>query len=120
MRLLDVVIGGEHRHQRVGVRGMAHVNGRQPNRHRGVQPHRLDQHALARGCRNLLADGGGLFRIRDRPDALGGNQRLQTRDGLLEHGVLANDVQKLFRSARAAARPEASASPSSQDYGVDR
>jgi len=42
---------------------MAHVNGRQPNRHRGVPAHRLNQHALARGRRNLLADGGSLFRI---------------------------------------------------------
>ena len=87
LRLFDVVIGGEHGHQRITARRMAHVNGGQPNRHCGIQPHRLDQHALARGCRNLHAHGGGLFRIRSRPDALSRNQRLQTRDGLLQHGV---------------------------------
>ena len=97
---------------------MAHVNGRQPNRHRGVQPHRFDQHAPARRCGNLFADGSGLLRIRDRPGALGWNQRLQTRDGLLQHGVLADDVQKLLRCARAAARPETSAATSCKDRGV--
>ena len=120
LRLLDVVISGEHCHQRVAACHMTQVNGREPHRHCGVPPQRLNQHAFTRGCGNLFAYGSGLFGSRDRPDALGGNQRLQTRDGLLEHGVLVDDVQKLLRRARAAARPETSAAAPCQDHRVNR
>src|SRR5260370_4204768 len=116
--LLDVMIGGKHRHQRVAARRMANMNGRQPNRYRGVHSHGLEQHALACRCRYLLADGHGLFDVCDRPDALGGNQRLQTRDRLLKHGVFANDVQQFLRRARAAALPEARSAPSREDHGM--
>ncbi len=97
---------------------MANMDSSQPNRHSSVQPHRLDQHALACRCRNLLADSRGLPRVRDRPDAFGGNQRFQTRHGLLEHRVLADDVQKLFWRARPAARPEPRSAPPGENHCV--
>src|SRR5439155_18015265 len=109
LRLLDVMVSWEHRHQRVAPRHMAHMNGRQADCHRSIHSHGLDQHALASSCGNLFADGRGLLRIRDRPDAFGGNQRLQTRGGLLQHGVLAEDVQQLLWCACAAPRPKACA-----------
>src|SRR5438034_7545480 len=50
--------------------------------------------------------------------SLGRNQWLQARDGLLQHGVPADNVQKLFWGARPAAWPEARPPPSGKNHCV--
>ena len=97
----------------------ARVNGGEPNRYRSIQTFRLDQHAFAGGHRNLLANGRGLVCVCHRPDAFGGDDRTQPRDGLLQHSFFANDIKKLLRRAHAAARPEPRPAPSRKNNGVD-
>ena len=46
------------------------------------------------------------------------NERAQASDGLLQHGVRADDIQELLGRAGAAAGPEAGAAASGENYGV--
>jgi hypothetical protein len=59
-----------------------------------------------------------LFDVGDRPDVVGADERAQASDGLLQHGVRADDIQELLGCARAAAGPEAGAAASGENYGV--
>ena len=115
----DEMVRGQNREQRVTAPSMARVNGGEPNRNCSIQTFRLDQYAFARSRRNLLANGRGLLRVGHRPNAFGGNERPQPRDGLLQHGLFADDVQKLLRRARAAPRPEPRPPPPRKNNGVD-
>src|SRR5580692_9328837 len=49
---------------------------------------------------------------------IGRNKRAQPSDGLLKHRIFADDIEKLFRRASAAARPEARAASSGENDGV--
>ncbi len=117
----DVVIGGQHGHQRVVF--LAHavvqqVRCGQADRGGGVSSRGFREDVRRRYARQLLAYSGGLFGVGDHPLARRRKQRREARGGLLQHGVAADDVQQLFRSSRAAARPETSAAASGKNYGV--
>src|ERR1700730_16993804 len=118
LRIRDVMIGGEYGQQCIAARGVANMQSGKGNRGGSVAADGHRQNSLTRGCRQLLSDLGSLLAIGDRPDALGGNQWPQTRDRLLQHGLLADDVEQLLGGARAAARPEACAASTRQDYRV--
>jgi hypothetical protein len=79
---------------------------------------RFGENVFTRGCRQLLTNGCGLFRVGDGPDALSGDNWLQARDGLLQHGVRTDDVEKLLGCTGATARPEAGSAASGEDYSV--
>jgi len=114
-RLRNVMIRGQNREQRIASRNMPRVNRGQPNRHRCIQPLRLDQHAFARSRRHLLSNGRRLLRVRHRPNALARNQREQPRGCLLQHGFFAHNVKQLLRRARPAPWPEPRSAPPGQN-----
>ncbi len=84
----------------------------------GAAADRLGEDVFAGGCWQVLANGCGLFRVGDGPDAFSRNKWFEARDGLLQHGVRADDIEQLLGRAGAAARPEASSAASGEDYSV--
>src|ERR1700675_2461122 len=66
----------------------------------------------------MFADRGRLFDVGDRPDVVGANERAEASDGLLEHGVRADDIEELLGRAGAAAGPEARAAASGENNCV--
>src|SRR5882757_2416382 len=114
------MVRGEDGHERVAFGGVADVNCSEGNGCGGVAADGFGENSLPGSGGQLSFECTGLFRVGDAPDAVGRNQRPKARDGLLEHRLLANNVQKLFRRACAAARPETRAAASSEDDGVDR
>src|ERR1700688_289864 len=81
-------------------------------------PDRFGENVSTGGWRQVLANGCRLFRVGDGPDTFSRDKRFQARDGLLQHGIGADDVEQLFGCAGAAAWPEASSAASGEDYSV--
>ena len=118
LRVFDEMVGGEDGHKGVALGGVADVNGSERDGDGGVAAEGFREDAFAGSGGDLLFDGDGLLEIGDGLDAVGRNEGAQAGDSLLEHGGGADDVEELLGSASAAARPEASATASSEDYGV--
>src|SRR5579859_215119 len=114
--LRDVVVCGQHGHQRVAFGRMTHVQRGKRDCCGRVSSDGLGENAFARRSRNLFFHRGGLFNVRDRPDAVGRNQRTQPRDRLLEHRVFAHNVEQLLRRSRTATRPKPRPAPSGQNH----
>ena len=115
----DVMVGGKNGEQSIAARGVAHVERGQCDGGGGVAADGFGEHATSRGSGQLLAYFGGLLGVGDRPDSFRRNEGPQTRDGLLQHGVFADDIEELLGRARAAARPEAGAAASGENDGVN-
>src|SRR6266853_3457878 len=119
--LRDVVIGGKHGHERVVLfahTAMQQVRGGKTDRRRGVSADRLGQDVRCGDARELPPYSGSLLGISDDPLARRRKEWCEARRSLLEHRVAANDVEQLFRRARAAARPEARTAASCKDDGM--
>src|SRR6202030_4523997 len=84
----------------------------------GAAADRFGENMFTRGCGQVLAKGCRLFRVGDGPYAVSRNKWFETGDGLLEHGVRADDVEQLLGCAGAATWPEASSAASGEDYSV--
>jgi hypothetical protein len=71
-----------------------------------VAPKRFSQYLRRRHPAKFATGCGGLFRVRHDPKISLRNDRLQPRNSFAQHSFVPSDVQKLFGSAHAAARPE--------------
>src|SRR5580692_945003 len=91
----------------------------QGDRRGGVATNGLGEHMFASGRRQLLLQRIGLLGVGDGPNVVRGYQRMKASDSLLKHRALANNVEKLLGSARAATRPEAGATSSGQNHGMN-
>src|SRR5438132_8785297 len=109
----------EDSHERVAFGGAADVNCSEGDGGGGVAADGFGENAFA-GCGGqLFLERGGLLSVGDAPDAVRRNERTKARDSLLEHRLLADNIQKLFGCACAAAWPETRAAASGEDHGVD-
>src|SRR5262249_61653448 len=112
------MVGGKNGHKRVAFGGVTNMDCRERDSGGGVAANGFGDDAFSGSCRQLFSKRRSLLSVGDSPDAVRRNQRTQTRDSLLEHGLLADDVEELLGRARAAARPEARAATTGEDYGV--
>jgi len=117
--LRDVVIGGEHSHQRVGICCVANVKGGESDGGGSVATEWFGENVFARRGWKLFLEGGGLFGVGHAPDAIGWDERAKASDGLLEHGLLAEDVEELLGRFGAASRPETSAAAPGKYHGMN-
>src|ERR1700676_5317880 len=97
---------------------MTNVNSGKRDGCGGTATDRFGENVFTGGWRQVLANGGGLLAVGDGPDTFSRDKRFQTHDGLLPHGVCAEDVEQLLGCAGAAARPEAGSATSGEDYSV--
>ena len=112
------MVGGKHGHERVAFAACAQMNRGEADRGGGVAADRLGEDVRCGDARQLLRTAAACSALVTTQTAVGRKQRRKARDGLLEHGLLADDIEQLLRRARAAARPEARAAASGEDDGV--
>src|SRR5262249_41034832 len=117
-RLRDELGRREDGQERIACCSMADVNCGECDGSGGVTADGFGKNAFARGSGQLPLKCGSLLCVGDAPDSVGRNEWTKALDGLLKHGLFADDVEKLLGSARSAARPETSAATSSEDDGV--
>src|SRR5229473_3261327 len=118
--LRDELVRRKHGHQGVFSRAcpLPYVYRRESDGRSRISPGRLAQDSRGEVTGELSPHLPCLLLIRNRPDARSRKQWRDARHGLLEHRPVADDVEKLFRRARSAARPEPRPAPSGENYRV--
>src|SRR5690606_40976416 len=114
----DEVIGGEDDEGGVGVEGVE-ARGGEGDAGGRVPRGRLGEDVLGREGGEVLPRLRRVVRVRDDEDALGGDERLQPRERVLDQRRRAEDVEELLGVGAAAARPEPAADAAGHDDGVE-
>ena len=113
----DELIGGEHDHEGVGIpRG--DESDTEGDGGRGVALGGLRENVLGRQHAGDLADRGFLLGIGQDQDVLPRDQAVEPADGLLQQGLLAEELEKLLGPGIPAEGPEAGAGAAGEDEGV--
>ena len=81
---------------------------------------RLGKHMRLGNSAHFPLSSRGLVGVRDDPDVSRREKRREPRHGLPQHGLSSNDIEKLLRSTRAAARPKTRAASSGEQDGTCR
>ena len=121
-RVLDPVIGGQHRHHRLWVLP-PHVDGREPDSRSRILRQWLNEDT---GCISAQAREGGelgpddplLLFASDDPQPVRGHGLTEPQHGLLQEGMGTQECKKLLGITRPAERPEPRPAPSRQDHCV--
>ena len=114
----DAVVGGHHRHDRIGIvtgnqeRGQADAGG-------GVTFARFPDEPRFRDGRELLADGREEAGRGDDHQPVRGNERIEPGDGVLEERRRSGQGKELLREGSAAGGPKSGAGSSGHDDRVE-
>ena len=100
------MVGRQGRHDGVWSERLFQNRRHQADRRRGVAAFRLTDNVPGGDIGKLGADTTGVAGIGDDIQPLRRNQSFDPVGGLLKHGPLADNVQKLLRGFLPAARPE--------------
>ncbi len=118
-RFADKVIRRQHGHERfAAVIFPQQMNGGQANGRGRIAAKRLNQHVPRRHLPQLTTHGACLLAIGDGPNMRRGKERDQAVERLLEHRLLTDDVEQLFRGAHAAAGPKTRSTSTRKNDGV--
>jgi hypothetical protein len=87
------MVGRQHCHQRIVFRSVTNVKGGKRDCRSRVASDRFNKNMFARSLRQLPARLGGLFSVRNRPDAIRWNDWPQPRHRLLQHRARTSNIQ---------------------------
>ena len=90
----------------------------QPGRRAAVPPEGLDDEVFQRDFRRLGVQAGDLILAGDDVHMVRGQQRLETPDAHLKHGLVTDQAQHLLGPCLAAERPQPRAPAARHDQGV--
>ena len=114
----DDVVGGKDAQHRVGVLALDEEGGQSAGGS-GVAGHRLADDLLGGHTLQLVGDLGCQELVGDDPGLLQVSERLETLDGLLDHGALAVEGKNLLGVGAARAGPEARTTASGKNHGTE-
>ena len=116
--VLDYMVSREHPNDCVRVLPSKDECG-QSDRWSGITRHRFGDDLFLRHLLQLPADYFKDVIVGDNPKIAFIGQRQQSLNGLLNHRLIAIEVQHLLGHLPATARPEARTASASQDYGIE-